>query len=51
MVHAITGASWPRTIGVVFGATLALGLLVAAILALVGLRAPVAGVVDASGAS
>ena len=51
MVHTIMGASWPRTIGVVFGATLALGLLVAAILALVGLRASVAGVVDPSGAS
>jgi hypothetical protein len=51
MVHATTGASWPRTIGVVLGATLALGLLVAALLALVGLRASVDGVVDASGAS
>ena len=38
VVRAATGASWPRTIGVVLGTTLLLALLVAGLLALVGLR-------------
>ena len=40
IVHAATGTSWPRTIGVVLGTTLALGVLVAGLLALVGWRGP-----------
>lgn len=44
IVRALTGASWPHTIGAVLGATVLLGVLVGACLALMGLRAsPIPG--------